>query len=43
MSNIIISNTALENISRPTTGKERFVIRDRQIGGLLNLNWLDKL
>ncbi|HQR96697.1 MAG TPA: hypothetical protein PLF09_08895 [Thiotrichales bacterium] len=33
MSNIIISNTALENISRPTTGKERFIIRDRTIGG----------
>lgn len=33
MSNIIISNTALENIQRPTTVKERFVIRDRQIGG----------
>jgi integrase len=33
MSNIIISNATLENISRPTTGKERFIIRDRQIGG----------
>jgi integrase len=33
MSNIIISNTALENIQRPTTGKKRFVIRDRTVGG----------
>jgi integrase len=33
MSNVNISNTALENISRPTTGKERFIIRDRTIGG----------
>lgn len=33
MSNIIISNATLEIIQRPATGRERFIIRDRQIGG----------